>query len=707
MRCNVPPRATPTARRSAIRSLQRYNRANGTGEEWPLIVDWLLAATDGSGAPVLSSADRRTIRDAFLIWANDCIHASTTYGDHPEPIGVTDSVALLPNQRPYRMAANNYYLGHARLLTMMSLAIDPSDDPPVDPSQPITALGNSLRSYIHNATGAWLYQEFAMFGDADAVTEAYGINGTDGFGLASGGLPPEGMLYGHSFGFVLGQLLALRTAGFTDPTLAGPQSALATAPVWNRYAQGYIASLTPTPIVSADEPWLGPVYEFASYGDLLRLWVTPDMMQSYALWSLLGDKTGDTSRRQTARWFAVNATEGGGDALRRASRTRGATARRPRSFIFFCSIPTRRSPPIRGPHHRRPFIDPGAGRIVAHSDWSADAPMFDYRASWISINHQLGDGGQFEFYRAGEWLTKETSNYDNNALGLTSMYHNTLALKNWSAAGTPALQWYEQGEWDNGSQWMLGANAGDPHTLTSTGTDYVHATSDLTPLYNRPGDGSAGDAATDIVQATRSIVWLRNDFIVVYDRATSQHAGLFKRFNLSFVESPAIAGGIATETLSSGQHLFVQTLLPSNPSTTIVDARALLNPIAELEPTRYVYQVEDPNHPIDTRFLNVLEGADAGAAMHVATRKTSSAGALFDGAEFASYAIYFARDSTPSVPTTLTLSPAVHTLLVAGLAVATPYSTTIVPVSGGGHEVTISAGTGATTDAAGLLEIML
>ena len=120
-------------------------------------------------------------------------------------------------------------------------------------------------------------------------------------------------------------------------------------------------------------------------------------------------------------------------------------------------------------------MDPAAGRIVAHSDWSANNTMFDYRASWISINHQVGDGGQFELYRNGEWLTKEMSNYDNNALGLTTVYHNTLALQNWCANGTPNLNWYETGEWANGSQWMLGLNAGDPTTITSSGPGYVYA----------------------------------------------------------------------------------------------------------------------------------------------------------------------------------------------------------------------------------------
>ena len=58
--------------------------------------------------------------------------------------------------------------------------------------------------------------------------------------------------------------------------------------------------------------------------------------------------------------------------------------------------------------------------------------MFDYKATWTSINHQDNTGGQFELFRKGEWLTKEMSNYDNNEQGLTTVYHNTLALENWS-----------------------------------------------------------------------------------------------------------------------------------------------------------------------------------------------------------------------------------------------------------------------------------
>ena len=81
------------------------------------------------------------------------------------------------------------------------------------------------------------------------------------------------------------------------------------------------------------------------------------------------------------------------------------------------------------------------------------------------------------------------------------------------------------------------------------------------------------------------------------------------------VTDPAINGNVTTETLASGQQLFIQTLLPLNPAASAVYAAGNLNPIAELEPTQYVYTVQDPANPADTRFLHVLQGADAGIAM--------------------------------------------------------------------------------------------
>jgi hypothetical protein len=559
-------------------------------------------------------------------------------------------------------------------------------------------------------------------GDPQTVAQAYNIpnNPTGaGFGLASGGLPPEGFLYGESFGYLLGHLLALQTAGFNDPILSGPQIGLIGAPVWDRYVTGFLSSLTPAAQVNPTATYYGPVYQFAGYGDMLREYVTPDFMRPFALLALLEQENGSSAHLDAARWFVTNAPTGGAATLlTRVSDTErvwGATDAVLSFLLFDPSAPAATDP---RPTYPTLFYDATAGRIVAHSDWTPNGTMFSYKASWESINHQDATGGQFELYRKGEWLTKEMSNYDNNAQGLTTLYHNTLALQNWciDIAGAPAagnlasklpcgIQWNEPTELTNGSQWMWGEAAGDPTTVSSNGPGYVYAASDLTGMYNRPSDPA--DAATQVTQATRSLVWLNNvaggDYIVVYDRAATTNTGLFKQFNLSLVTAPVTqtANGVttATETMANGQQLFIQTLLPQNAATSYFNGAAMLNPIAELEPTQYIYQVQDPSMPVDTRFLHVLQGADANVSMAAAAYLQSSTGTAFDGAQFASVAVYFpVRTGAPFAGTTLNVPAGVQTLLVTGLAANAGYT-----VSLQGTTITISAGGQSMTDAAGVL----
>ena len=149
-------------------------------------------------------------------------------------------------------------------------------------------------------------------GDPSVAANAYGISGSGaGFGLASGGLPPEGMLYGHSYAFILGQLLALQTAGFNNASYTGPQAQLIGAPVWDKYVSGFISSLVPASKTFASDSYLGPVYQFGCYGDVLRLWITPDFMQSFSLLSLLDHQNNKTNHDNAARWFVTNVCEGG------------------------------------------------------------------------------------------------------------------------------------------------------------------------------------------------------------------------------------------------------------------------------------------------------------------------------------------------------------------------------------------------------------
>ena len=689
-----------------------YNRANASLETMPLAVDWVYNALGANGQPVFSAADKLTIRNGFLVWAEACRHASTAGGDSPPVDVVNDPSKLCPDNAAYRMAANNYYLGHARMLTLMSLAIDPADDPPLDPNLSVSAPTNSLRSYISIATGAWLFQEYAMFGEGAQVAADYGLSGyAANFGLANGGMPAEGMLYGHSLGFLLSQLLALQTAGFNNTSLSGPQCKLIGTPMWDRFCDAWLSALMPAP--TRIEDYLPPAYQMMGYGDLLRLYVTPDFSEMYSLLMSLDYQTGITNRAGKTRWLALEAPEGGyAELLNRISIPWGNDEGYQGGVLFFLTLDPATLAPPPDPRPALPtlFYDQPQGTLVGQSDWTTNRSMLHWRCSWTSINHQNGDGGMFQFFRKGEFLTKEYSGYDANGYGQASWLHNTLALENHCAAGTPAnLQWFESGLWATGSQWQLGQDAGDPAASASGGPGYLFTSGDLTPLYNRPSPWTPDNAAMDILQANRSLLWLKPDHIVIYDRAASRTAGLFKRFNLCLPAAPAVTalpggGSFLAETLAGGQQLLIHSLLPANGTVSINSLSDVITTVAEGEPCNYRLAVEDTNNPADLRFLHVLQGADAGATADPAAYVQSSGGNAFEGVAVRGVEVLFPVNELSNNFTGLsyTAPAGVTNHYVAGLAPNAEYSVT-VRTNAGQLQVTVAPGTQLRADNAGLL----
>jgi hypothetical protein len=133
------------------------DRANTYGEDWGLTVDWLY--------PYLTTAEKATIRKAFLLWANDLMNAPNRSGqppylpgsnNYPQVLGNDPSATAFQQQQQQlqlRWLANNYGIGETRTLTMIALALAPADDPPVDPAKPAGQIGNTVRSYVTEVTG--------------------------------------------------------------------------------------------------------------------------------------------------------------------------------------------------------------------------------------------------------------------------------------------------------------------------------------------------------------------------------------------------------------------------------------------------------------------------------------------------------------------------------------------------------------------------
>ena len=133
--------------------------------------------------------------------------------------------------------------------------------------------------------------------------------------------------------------------------------------------------------------------------------------------------------------------------------------------------------------------------MLARTSWRADAGWFTYSLAWKAVDHQRGDGNNFELYRNGEWLTKQQIGYSAKA----SDYHNAVCIQNDPPEHNEAGD-YRHDQWQRGSQWTVDP-AGDPVVVArSTGDGYLHVAGDATNLYNSTYEGS-----TDVADANRPI----------------------------------------------------------------------------------------------------------------------------------------------------------------------------------------------------------
>ena len=375
--------ATPAPFRSS--TFATYDRSRWWGEAFGLTVDWIY--------PYLTAADKATIQKVFLLWSNEDVNADVTNDEHPQPVGTLDNPSLLSDTLQLRWAANNYYAGHARNMTLMALALDPADDPPVEPSAPVTQLGNSMQSYLADVTGAWLYQQYAVFEDPAVSSAALGVPAT-GLGVASGGLPAEGFFYGTSLGFVAQELLALHTAGQDDPAVVGPQAGLVTSAYWDRVLAGYLQSLAPqgnAPDVAADA-YMGQLWQMGNYGDTQEFWVTPDQFALFGTLGALDQITGNNARLPSFRWIGTDVMQGGPpDLYSRASNVWG-NADATLSILYFMLFDPA-APAVADPRPALPsvFTDKAIGRVIGHTSFAPQSTWWSFLCSWETINHQQGD----------------------------------------------------------------------------------------------------------------------------------------------------------------------------------------------------------------------------------------------------------------------------------------------------------------------------
>lgn len=645
-----------------------FNRSRWYGEAWPLVVDWCYDK--------FTPAEKATVRKVFIKWIHDILDPNVAGGSYTLAQGPTvNAPSLVGNKGAVRWSGNNYWCNHARNIAMMSMALDDPDDVPATAGD---YPANYLGDYIGNAIGAWMYIR----------------NYAESHDLA-GAISPEGTAYAESsFSGLSMLLLSLHTTGYDQTTAYGPGAQLGQNAFWQSdLTTAYLHSLSPKPVTLSS--WQPVVYQPAGFGDVQNF-ETVDMIRQFGPLAAMDLADGNvTSKRvNDIRWIQTWLSPGGPTRLDSRLTSSPWNYGTVLPILYFLTFdPTAPAPSDPRVGMSTSYFAPGLNRILERTDWSPNASWFAFISGFNSIDHQWGDSNSFSFYRRGEFITKEWSGYGKN-IGSPD-FQNNLSVENPPA--TSPLPGFIAEEASHGGQFSYMSN-GDPVVRRSAGAGYVFAEGDATARYN-----STALKATDVQHASRSIVWLKPDSVVVYDRADSKSANRYKRTYLNFATAPSLVGSAATVVTPNGQQVRVDALLPAT-ATLRVDKPSTTwsyNEGTPEEPMHYRLISEDLTRPQSVRFLNVIQAADT--PLIPATIIVPNGTTAYDGAVSGSTVVLFKRSLAEAfVDLTYTVPASVTMHILTGLVPGAGYSVTVTG-NGGVKTVQVTAGGPLTADSGGVL----
>ena len=278
--------------------------------------------------------------------------------------------------------------------------------------------------------------------------------------------------------------------------------------------------------------------------------------------------------------------------------------------------------PVRAPHVEA--VDRGGSAVSYASlplDYFASGPRFLFaRNQWAAAStvlalqlgvtddegHQHNDVGTWQMWRGGRWVSRETTGYSQDIIGVggTQVDTNTASAHN-------AL-------FVNGKGPAAGYRVGQTvMTRLESRAGYTYAAVDLTPAYRATHPVLDNPA---VVHVEREFVFVRGlETLVAFDRVESTSGAHPKLFLAHFETSPTVDVPSRTVTAVNGpQALRLTTLVPSAPTF-----RPVVNEGGQVGQFRV--EIETSGAPL-SYFLNVMQArgaADANVAASVVDAGTA------------------------------------------------------------------------------------
>lgn len=355
----------------------------------------------------------------------------------------------------------------------------------------------------------------------------------------------------------------------------------------------------------------------------------------------------------------------------------------------------------------------GAGLVLMRSDWTDSATWISFKCADIfSTSHQHWDQNSFTIFKKGDLAIKSglydgdgTSDHNVNYFSRTISANSILVYNpdevfvSWRGVHYPALAndggqkaYRDKNEFQDAEDWKKSSDLNDSGKIIfyEEALNYTYVQGDATNAYNNSRYSTPkmlwkkvfGKNDPKVGAFTREFVFLRPDYIVVFDRVVATKEKYAKKWLLHFLNRPSIKGYSssvegdkvnggtiytdADETISEagGGKLFVKTLLPEDRQIRLVGGRGFqdywvfgrnVSPDRRLSNWQKDYgewriEIEPQRAKKEDLFLNVLYPCDANVkdcpdSILVKSKDDKMAGAYIKGNDgLSSWVIMFSKN---------------------------------------------------------------
>jgi hypothetical protein len=283
----------------------------------------------------------------------------------------------------------------------------------------------------------------------------------------------------------------------------------------------------------------------------------------------------------------------------------------------------------------------GTGLVTARSDWGGSP-------SWVSvqmgnllgdpnnpIDHQTNAPGQVQISRGDDQLLIDT-------MGAATAGESSLSARIGRSQYANIVSIDDNGDGVERVRGATGQWYGSPGVVVNAyeaADNHLYISGDYRAAYSPDFAPGSGGPASEL---TRQVVYLRPDFVVVYDRVTTLKAGYAKQLRWHFANAPVVQGNTFVET-AGGSKLFGASFSSVPLTTTLakvaIDGDTGGGGLTQVE--RVTTQNAAPTASV--RYVTAFQIAPASTPQMVATERLTSTDGRMEGVRMADQVVLFGR----------------------------------------------------------------